>query len=596
MSSDIKAKKSRRWITTVGGAGAVIIVSLTVGIVIWQTHGKSEKSNSPPEVGYGEYQNAAVSCDAPLCSEIGKSMLQRGGSVVDAGIAALLCMGVINSQSMGVGGGFLAVFYNATEKKSYVLNARERAPAAAHQDMFKGNPEAAATGGLAVAVPGEIMGYWELHQKAGKLNWSDLFQPTIKICNEGFLVTNHTAGALNSTSALIKKAPSMSEIFVNNKTGEVFKLGDTLYRKKLAETFQRIAKNGVNEFYTGETAKMLVEDLQELGGIMTEDDLKNYTADWLEPLMMEISGGNYTLHAVPPPGSGVLMAFMMKVLDGYLLNPSSFRTRQESVVTYQRITEAFKHAYAKRTELGDPFDEEVREIVERLVSNLTSDSYVEDIRTKIQDDQTNNTYEYYGAEFYQPDDHGTSHISVIGSNGDALAITSTVNLYFGARIRSVRTGIIYNDEMDDFSAPNITNSFGVPPSPNNFIRPRKRPLSSMTPAIFTDREGNVRLALGTAGGTKITTSTTWVAMRNIWFEENIKDAIDFPRLHHQLYPMTLQVEQGFSTDLVDGLKEIGHETQMLSIAGSVTCGIARYSNGTIIANSDYRKGGTVAGY
>ncbi|XP_021944115.1 scoloptoxin SSD14 isoform X3 [Folsomia candida] len=586
----------------------IALATITAGIVVWQTYDPERSRQLPvfPEPSpspMGQYDRAAVSCDAPVCADIGKDVLLEGGTVVDAGIATLLCMGVIQTQSMGVGGGFLMVLYNATTRTSVALTAREKAPLLAFEDMFEGNPNISARGPLAVAVPGELKGYWEMYQRhGGGVPWSRLVQPTITLCEQGFNVSRHAANALAGQSERIKTTPSMAEIFINNATGEVWREGDRMRRPALARTLAAIAGDvdGGNLLYM-DTLLMrnFVDDLRDLGGIMTYQDMLSYTTSWSDPLMTSLSNG-YTHFTTPPPGSGLILSFILKLMDGFDLTPDVLTDFELSTLTYHRFVEAMKHAYAMRTFLGDPDptvgDPDQVEQVEGLIRNLTSIDYINEIRSLILDHITNNTYEYYGAEFYMPENHGTSHLSIVGANGDAIAVTSTVNLHFGAAIRSRRTGIIYNDEMDDFSAPNITNSFGVPPSPNNFIMPGKRPVSSMAPSIFVDPTGRARLVIGAAGGTQITTSIAYATMRNIWLGQTIKEAIDAPRLHHQLYPMELKYESTFPQEYVAEFRAKNHTSVSMDPGSSIVVGVTRTENGTLFANSDFRKGGAIAGY
>jgi len=230
-----------------------------------------------------------------------------------------------------------------------------------------------------------------------------------------------------------------------------------------------------------------------------------------------------------------------------------------------------------------------------LVANLTSKTFAGETYARINDSFTSNDPAHYGAVTYTPDDSGTTHISVLDKNGLAVSVTSTVNLYFGAGFISEQTGILLNDQMDDFSSPNITNYFGVPPSPINFIAPGKRPLSSMSPSIVSDTQtGRVRMVIGAAGGTTITTSTTNTIIRHLWFGETIKEAIDSHRMHHQLFPMSVQYEEGFPQVVVNDMTARGHNTTAtLSLA--VVAGIAVGNDGLVYANSDFRKRGDVAG-
>ncbi|CAL4113866.1 unnamed protein product [Meganyctiphanes norvegica] len=552
----------------------------------------------------GEYDSAAVSADGKPCAQIARDILKRNGSAIDATIAGLFCVGVINTQSMGLGGGFLATYYERSTGKAYSINAREEAPGAAFEDMYHGNSTlsqkakkgwwstkpASLKGGLAVGVPGEVRGYYKMYQNwGGSLPWADLLEPTIKLCEEGHLVNWHMARALIFNEKDILAEPSMS-VFLNEATGKVWKEGDTMRRPQLAKTL-RVLQQEPDALYTGELANQLIEDLNSFDSIITAQDLKNYEPVVKEAMNVSLSHGNMRLFSVPPPGSGHIMGFILNIMDEYGLTPDSIND-ENTVLTHHRITEAFKWAYAKRTELGDADFVDVEE----LSRNLTSDDYAASIKSQITDDRTFQEPEHYGAVTATIEDHGTAHFSLLAPNGDAVSVTSTVNLYFGAGIRSVQTGIVLNDEMDDFSAPDFDNYFGLPPSPANFIRPGKRPLSSMCPTVVVDSAGDVRLVLGAAGGTKISSGVAWVAMRNLWFGDNIKEAIDASRIHHQLFPMKWEYEEGITENIVSGMEALGHESDKYGIGGSVMCGVARGEDGKIYANSDKRKAGEVAGF
>ncbi|XP_050701695.1 scoloptoxin SSD14-like isoform X3 [Eriocheir sinensis] len=556
----------------------------------------------PSESELGEFDSAAVSADGQPCAQIATDILRKNGSAADATVAGLFCVGVINTQSMGLGGGFLLTYYERSTGKAYTLNSRETAPGAAYEDMYHGNGELmekarkswwkdlkmSLKGGLAVAVPGDLRGYRELYERfGGQLPWRDLLEPTVQLCEEGHTVNWHMARALQYNKEQILSEPSMS-VFINPDTGDVYKENDILKRPQLANTL-RILQDDPDALYTGQLANQLAEDIQGFGGIITAEDLRNYRPEWKEAMNISLQTGDMRMFSIEPPGSGHILGFILNILDEYGFTPESMEGDQK-IVTHQRITEAMKWAYARRTELGDTNFVDITE----LTKNLTSDAYANSIWSQIYDNQTFQDPEHYGAVTAAKDNHGTAHFSLVAPNGDAVSVTSTINLYFGAGIRSVQTGIVLNDEMDDFSAPNITNYFGLPPSPANFIRPGKRPLSSMCPAIFVDSNGDVRLVIGAAGGTKISSGTAWVVLNNLWLGKDIKEAIDARRIHHQLFPMTLSYESGTQSDVVEGLESIGHVTEMFGVGGSVVCGVAR-QDGKLYANSDFRKAGEVDG-
>ncbi|KAG8177918.1 hypothetical protein JTE90_015353 [Oedothorax gibbosus] len=231
-----------------------------------------------------------------------------------------------------------------------------------------------------------------------------------------------------------------------------------------------------------------------------------------------------------------------------------------------------------------------------LIKELISDDYADHIRERIDDYQTHGP-DYYGVNVTVKEDHGTAHVSIVGPNGDAVSVTSTVNLYFGSMVMSPSTGILLNDEMDDFSSPDVTNYFDIPPTKLNRVRPNRRPFSSMAPSIVVDKNGDVRLSVGGNGGTQITTSVAQIIMKTLWLGQNIKQAIDAPRFHDQLFPNRIDHEAAFPKDLLESLGEMGHELHTLGSGMlGIIMGIERGSDGYLYANSDYRKGGEVDGF
>lgn len=542
---------------------------------------------SPSELK--SFSSAAVIVDAEPCADIGRGLLEKGGSAVDAAVALLFCDGAVNPQSMGLGGGiFITVYTNATGVAE-VFDGREAAPGAATAEMFVGNSTLLESGPLSVAIPGELKAYWAAHQKHGKLPWNDLVQPTIDLCNKGFPVGKHLAAKIQEQRSRLLNEPSLKEVFFNNDTQDLFKQGEIMKRPVLAQTLALIASDGAEEFYTGATGKMFVQDLASMGGIMTEEDLRSYKVHE-KPASKSTLLGDHVLYSVPPPGSGPVLSLILGILDGY--GYSALNNTQgidETALMYHRFVEALKFAYAKRTYLGD---EEFVNVTEIATQMLTQD-YANSLRAKISDVKT------HDPDFYEPvsltvDNKGTAQVSVLAPNGDAVSATSTVNGYFGAMLRSRSTGIIMNNGMDDFSVENTSNSYGLKWSPANLIAPHKRPLSSMCPAIVTDAQGNVQTVFGGAGGSRITSGSALILFRSLYLKNTIKEAIDGQRIHHQLYPNQIFYEKGFPQAILDKLEALGH-TIVRETKDTAFQGIQRLSDGTVTANMDHRKGGSVAG-
>ncbi|CAL1536405.1 unnamed protein product, partial [Lymnaea stagnalis] len=454
------------------------------------------------------------------CLHLYRDILLKGGNAVDAAIAAMLCSGLTSPQSMGIGGGFFMTFYRRLSfvmtvyrRLSFVMTVYRRLSFVMTIYNFK--CPFRLTGPLSIAVPGEIKGYWAVHKKYGRLPWKELFQHAIKMAEEGFALSQGDTNIFFSsylqednvfTLQTISRGfnvVSIRQVFLNKETGKLYRENEIMTRPQLAETLRVIADEGANAFYNGSLTDQIVDDLKDMGSIITRNDFINYEVIEKKPLEITLNGGVRVI-SPPAPSGGAVLSFILNVLDGYYLTPEDIASDDSKTLTYHRIIETFKYAFSKRTGLADD------RFVHELIKTLKSKRYANSVRGQISDLRTYHSH-HYGRTDFSDNSFSTSHICVIDQEGNAVSATSTINGRFGSKRRGKRTGVIFNNDMDDFSSPHVINEWGLSPSKANAIVPRKRPLSSMCPCIFVDHHGKVVLILGAAGGSKITTATAWVS-------------------------------------------------------------------------------------
>ncbi|XP_031635027.1 glutathione hydrolase 1 proenzyme-like isoform X2 [Contarinia nasturtii] len=510
------------------------------------------EKNLPPSKSELQHFNKHVVCaDSTKCSKVGSDILAKGGNVIDSAIATMFCNGMIDAESMGIGGGFIMNIYK--DKKFYTLNAKEVASEAATPNMFKTQKEYEIGAG-SIGVPGEVKGYWELYKRFGSMPWKSLVEPAIKICEKGMILSGYTQKCLEPHHY---KDKHLRKTFFRAKNkprnpGDLVK-----FVPELCNTYKMIAEKGGDDFYNGTLADLIAADLKDIGSIITKKDLQSYEPRWEETLSVPMIKGNLTAH-LPPSAGGPVVGLILNILRGYNISRELIRTENELVQTYHRFIEASKFAFGYRTHLHDS------DTVLPLVRKMLTPAFGDEIRALIDDNKTWTDPKHYGGEFVI-NDKGTSHTSILAANGDAVSVTSSLN----------------------FLA--LTQ-----PSANNFIAPKKRATSSFSPIIVTDDKGGVRMVVGGAGGTRIITAVSMVIGRVLWFNENLKEAIDASRMHHQLLPMQVDYQYGIPAPIISGLKALGHKMERNWCGISNVRAIARNESG-IFANADYRKEGKAVG-
>jgi len=529
---------------------------------------------------HGKDNLGAVSSESKICSEIGIELLKRGGNAADALVGTTLCVGVIGMQHSGIGGGgFMLV--RGSDGKYESIDFRETAPAAAFQDMYRGNIKGSIVGGLASGVPGDLRGLEYLHNKYGVLPWGAVVHPSVHLARYGFPVTEDLAwymqAAIDFGYTFFTDDPQWAIDFAPN--GKLLTVNETLTRKRYANTLEQVAKHGAEVFYEGEIANYTIVALQAANGTMTLSDLKNYTVS-IRPAV-NISYRGYNVYSCGVPSGGSVALSILKIIEGYNMS------RLEDVdVNLHRLDEAMRFSYASRAKLGDP---DFFNYMDGFEADMLNSKTASSVREKITDDRTHNVSYYSPNTYLQPENHGTSHIVASDASGLSITLTSTVNLLFGSGLIVPETGVIMNNEMNDFSIPGVPNEFDLPPSPINYIRPFKRPLSSITPVIITHPNGTLYLTIGAAGGTRIITSTVQAIWHVLDHGMSVPEALAEPRMHDQLLPDATYLEQGFDLKRVEGLRGREHKVVWMGVHSSAVQGVRRLWNGTFEAGSEPRQ-------
>eukprot|EP00756_Hemistasia_phaeocysticola_P011979 Hpha_TRINITY_DN15164_c5_g2::TRINITY_DN15164_c5_g2_i1::g.129377::m.129377/K18592/GGT1_5, CD224; gamma-glutamyltranspeptidase / glutathione hydrolase / leukotriene-C4 hydrolase len=530
----------------------------------------------------GYYANGAVTSDVYECNVMATDLMRDdGGSAADASVFVALCIGVLHPSSSGVGGGGVATILSPAGPT--VFDCRETAPAAADRDMYEGSRRNATHGALAGGVPGEFHCLWEMHQRWGRVPWNTLIGRVATLARN-FTVSVGLAQTLRSSAKDLLENDYLRRVFFNGDEPKM--AGDFVQWVELADTLDTIAQEGISALYEGSLAQNLSSDILADGGIITVQDLSDYRMVERTPVRTFFHG--YELFAAPLPFGGPVMINALNILERYDIGRTGF----SSADSQHYVLESMKFAYANRLGLGDPLF--VAGMAD-AVSAMVNKSHAANLRQRITPGKT------YPPEHYEDlfpintaafEDHGTAHACAADADGLVIAFTTTVNLGFGSKWASPRTGIILNNEMDDFSIPGVNNSFGYPPSPSNFIDPGKRPMSSMTPTIVLD-DGLFRLAAGAAGGSRITTATMQVIVNTLVHKMDLATALGAPRVHDQLIPALTSFESAqFPAEVAVELGEMGYNmTAVGSLAVATAILLEDNTDRRLHAAADWRKTG-----
>ena len=520
-------------------------------------------------------------------SKIGIEILKKGGNAFDAMVATELALAVSFPVAGNIaGGGFMV--YRTQYGEIGALDYREKAPINASKDMYLDEngdfvPSKSQVGSLAVGVPGTIAGIFAVHEKLGSLPIEEIMAPVIALATNGYIITEKQAKRITYFKDTFLKVNNSESLYTKE-----YKTGDTIRNIALASTLERISENGRAEFYQGETGKAIVDFLQSKNGIITMEDLNAYEAEWREPIVFNYKDLKI-ISMSPPSSGGICLAQILKFIEPYPIKSYG----HNSTKTIQVITEAERRAYADRSfYLGDP------DFVEIPVDDLISEEYLKDRMNNFSFDKatSSDSLSYGIIPGYESDE--TTHYSIVDKFGNAIAVTTTLNGAYGAKLYSNELGFFFNNEMDDFSSkPGEPNMFGLIGGEANAIAPQKRMLSSMTPTLV-EKDGEFWMTVGTPGGSTIITSVLQTILNVYEFDMDMQQAVDAPRFHHQWFPDIVRFEpNSFPKDSLNYLKAKGYhvEEKNATIIGKVD-GIRILPNGKLEGGADKRGDDTAVGY
>ncbi len=546
-----------------------------------------------PDPAWGRY--GVIATADPLATQAGFEILENGGNAMDAALAAVYMLSVVEGYSSGIGGGEFWMIRVADSGEILAIDGRETAPAAAFRDMYVDStgiviPGMSTTGILAGGIPGSIAAREYIFENYASKSRREILEDAIEAAEDGFVVSPYKASYYAFLAPKIGMFEDSRRVMFRDDS-TTWQTGDRLIQRDLANTLKRISRHGAQDFYHGETARQIVAFMEANGGLITMEDLENYEITVRTPVHGVYRG--YDVYSMPPPSSGgVHIIQMLNVLEGWDVEQFG----RYSARYYHHLTEVMEAAFADRAEyLGDPGFYDVP------VAGLTSLEYAEQIRDEIPSlwareiREPGNPRDFETIPEESPESGHTTHLSVIDRWGNMVALTSTINTGFGSGVILGNTGIWLNNEMDDFSAaPGQPNYFGLVGNEANAIEAGKRPLSSMTPTLILS-EGEPFISVGASGGPKIITATLQTILNVVDFGADIQDAINAPRVHHQWKPDALFIDPDVSPDCAVSLYNMGHRVVRRWVGSGVQGVMIDLETGIMYGGADPRSGGSAAG-
>ncbi|MDG2370154.1 MAG: gamma-glutamyltransferase [Flavobacteriales bacterium] len=547
----------------------------------------SNPSNVHDEIDKSAIIDSAMVVSAhPLASEIGKSILKKGGNAIDAAIAVQFALAVVHPSAGNIGGGgFMVIRLNKGD--CYTLDFREKAPSTAHRDMYLNDDgtivkRLSLDGSLAVGVPGTVDGMCKAHQKFGSLSWGELIQPSIELAQNGFPLTQLEADGLNYFVNSKLKFNSIEPSFI---VKDNWLKGDSIYLHDLANTLYLIKAKRRAGFYEGEIALKITQEMERSSGVITSEDLQNYESIWREPLIGYYK--NYKIISMGPPSSGgACLLQMLKMLEPFDLNQMGLH----SYKSIHCIAEAEKRAFADRSKyMGDP------DFIDVPLTQLLDSMYLKHRMSNYSSIMATLSDSIFPGNFNFKESDQTTHYSIVDTYGNAVSVTTTLNSSYGSGVVVGSAGFLLNNEMDDFSSkPGQPNLYGLIGGEANSIQPNKRMLSSMTPTIL-EKNGQLFMVVGTPGGSTIITGVLQTILNVIEYDLSIQDAVSIGRFHHQWRPDEIKIESNkFDSLVIQQLKQMGHSFKSVNSMNRVDAIVI--SEGLLEGGADPRGDDSCSGF